>query len=173
MLLLVAFTACEQDRPRTYYEFMEDGFAREGVLVRCNRDREATANDVECANARRAAAAIAAQTDKERAEQLARESERKIVAMRDRDDLRQQAAAQAEAVAEAERQAAYDAQWRDGAAPPPAAGEEDNDPFAVRVPQRLPLQVAAVEPPKPELEITAPDLEIQTVAIPRPLRADE
>ena len=108
-ILLAALTACGQhDRPRTYYEFMEDGFAREGVLVRCNQDREATADDVECANARRAAAAVAAQSDGEQVAQRERESERKMIAMRDRNELREQAAEQAAAQAEAEQRAAYD-----------------------------------------------------------------
>jgi hypothetical protein len=173
--VLVALTACEQEqRPRTYYEFMEDGFAREGVLVRCNQDREATADDVECANARRAAAAITAQDEQERNAQLERESERKMVAMRGRDEVREQAAAQAVVQAEADRQAAYEAQWRDPSKPAPQAADEENyDPFAVRVPERLPIEIAAVAPPKTELEITVPDLEIQEVVIPRPFRDDK
>jgi hypothetical protein len=174
-ILLVALTACEQhDRPRTYYEFMEDGFAREGVLVRCNQDREATANDVECVNARRAAAAVGAQADGDQVAQRERESERKMIAMRDSADNREQAAAQAAAQAEAEQRAAYDAQWRDPAKPAPAAQDENYDPFAVHIPERIPLEVAAVAPPKGELEIVVPDLEIEEVAtIPRPFRANE
>ena len=54
---------------------MDDGFARDGVLTRCNQDRDATSNDVECANARRAAAAIALEAERARAGQLERQSE--------------------------------------------------------------------------------------------------
>ena len=62
--------------PRTVSDFMEDGFAREGVLTRCNENREDTLADEECANARRAAAALALQAERARAAELDRESSR-------------------------------------------------------------------------------------------------
>ena len=84
---------------------MEDGFAREGVLARCNADREATAGDVECKNARRAAVVVAAEKEDERLRALELESQRKLVAMRDRaarqEQAQQDAAAAAKAAAEA------------------------------------------------------------------------
>ncbi len=153
---------------------MEDGLAREGVLVLCNEDRNATSNDAECDAARRAAAAVAAQSGEGRQAQLEQESERKMIAMRDRDELQERAAAQAAAQAEAERAAAYDAQWRDPKALPAADDVEPFDPFnpfAVQVPRHPPLENAAVAPPKTWLEITVPELGIQEPAlIPRPFR---
>src|SRR5687768_9162460 len=64
LLAATAFAACAPEPgPRTTFDFMEDGIAREGVLTRCNQNREATLQDVECANARRAAAAIAIEAE--------------------------------------------------------------------------------------------------------------
>ena len=53
----------EEPRPRSYLEFMEDPIAREGTLARCNQDRDATADDPECTNARRAASTAAARAE--------------------------------------------------------------------------------------------------------------
>ena len=56
---LMAACAPSQPEPRSVLDFMEDGLARDGALTRCNQDRDATLTDVECANARRAAATLA------------------------------------------------------------------------------------------------------------------
>jgi len=61
---------------------MEDGLARDGVLTRCNENREATLNDEECSNARRAAATLALEAERARAPALEQQSEAKMVAMR-------------------------------------------------------------------------------------------
>jgi hypothetical protein len=152
---------------------MEDGLARDGVLARCNQDAEAAKQDVECENARRAAAAVAANaatSDKARSADLARESERKMLAMRERDTREQQAEAQAEAAARAQSEAEYEAQWRAQSAGGASAGEENADGFAF-VPARPALKVAAVAPPRGDLTIVAPELNTQDVAIiPRPFR---
>jgi hypothetical protein len=106
-------TACNEPRPRTYTEFMEDAFAREGTLVRCNTDRDATTNDLECANARRAAATVALLEERARREALEAESERLRTELRDRIAQQQEAERRADALRQAVLQAAYDAQWVD------------------------------------------------------------
>jgi hypothetical protein len=79
--MAAGLAACApQPEPRTVSEFMEDGLARDGVLARCNQDREATLTDAECANARRAAAAVALEAERGREPKLERESEVKLAA---------------------------------------------------------------------------------------------
>jgi hypothetical protein len=63
-LLAAALAACApKPEPRTVSDFMDDGLAREGVLSRCNQNREETQSDAECINARRAAATLEQQSD--------------------------------------------------------------------------------------------------------------
>jgi len=79
-LLAAVLAACApKPESRSVIDFMEDGFARDGVLTRCDQDRDATSTDEECANARRAAAAVALQ---ERASAPQPESGAEIVALR-------------------------------------------------------------------------------------------
>ncbi len=88
-LLAAVIVACApQPEPRTVLDFMEDGLARDGVLTRCNQNRDETLTDEECANARRAAAALALEAERARAPELERESEAKLLAMRDREARR-------------------------------------------------------------------------------------
>lgn len=101
---------------------MEDAIAREGALARCNQDRDATLNDIECANARRAAAALAVREEHDRRAQLALESQRKLLALRARAAMEQEAAARAAAAQRAAEEAAYEARWRDATRHPDAAG---------------------------------------------------
>lgn len=100
---------------------MDDGLAREGVLTRCNQNRAATLDDVECINARRAAAVVALEQERSRAVDLERESERKLVALRERAERDAQAAARAAVAAQAAARAAYEARWRGANASPDAA----------------------------------------------------
>jgi hypothetical protein len=109
----VLVTACNEPRPRTYTEFMEDAFAREGTLARCNAERDATTNDLECANARRAAVTVALLEERERREALEAESERLRTELRERIAQQQEAERRAEALRRAVLQAAYEAQWVD------------------------------------------------------------
>ena len=84
-LLAVVLAACApKSEPRTVLDFMDDGFAREGVLTRCNQNREETLNDAECINARRAAATLALEVERERAPVLEQQSEAKLLALRAR-----------------------------------------------------------------------------------------
>lgn len=113
VVFLTAFTAgCDRPTPRTYNDFMEDPIARDGAIARCNQDRDATVNDPECANARRAAAAIAVQEERERSEALAAESERKLRELRLQAERAEEAARIAAEEAAAKARAEYEAQYR-------------------------------------------------------------
>lgn len=84
-LLAALLVACApKPEARTVQDFTDDGLARDGVLARCNRDRDATSNDVECVNARRAAAAIALQAERARTAQLEQGSDATMLALRER-----------------------------------------------------------------------------------------
>ncbi len=117
-LLALALMACllagcsVEPRPRSYMEFMDDSLAREGALARCNQDREATAEDPECINARRAASTIAARADEALREQREADSDVLRAAVRDRAGYVQTAAERAEAAAQLTAEAEYEAQWR-------------------------------------------------------------
>lgn len=171
--LLVA--GCEQEHHRTFYDFMEDSLAREGVLARCNQDRDVAARDPECAEARRAAVAVAAQNEQERLAELEQQSQRKMIALRDRLAADERAAERAAAEVEIALQTAYDAQWQDPSKPEPSpaalADDASGDLLAAFVPTRLPLEVAAVAPPASDFDIAAPEVEL--TIIPRPFRHDD
>jgi len=154
---------------------MDDGIAREGVLARCNQDRQASARDEECENARRASATLAAGEDKRSAASLEKESARKLSALRDRQVREQEAEQEAAAVAKAAADADYDANFRgkdsQGAA---ASASEADDRFAEReslsqLPTRPELKVAAVAPPRSEIKPEKPEIEHAAIA-PRPFR---
>ena len=121
--LAVLASACEQPRPRSFTEYMDDPVARDGTLARCNQDRGATEEDPECVNARRAAAAVAAREEAAQREQRESESEQKRAAMRAQIAAQQAAAQRAEASAAAAAEAAYEAQWTnpEGVTPPPGS----------------------------------------------------
>jgi hypothetical protein len=192
----MAACSSPQPEPRSVFVFMEDGLAREGVLARCNHDRDATLSDVECTNARRAAASLALDRERERSAGLARESERKLLALRARaarETAAQhsaEAAAQAQAVAEYP-QAAQDASAASAASAAPAAVfgapvgsvlpsmSESALPDVQAEPNgqslaRPQFEVAAVEPPSSEVPIAEPELALEEFAtIPRPFRTGE
>jgi hypothetical protein len=111
--LAVVLAACEEPEPRSFTDFMDDRIAREGIIAQCNQDPVAARGNIECANARRAAAAIALRLERDRREALERESERKLAALRremaERERLVREAAI---AAARAEREA-YEARWRE------------------------------------------------------------
>jgi hypothetical protein len=103
--------ACDEPQPRNFADFTEDRIAREGTLARCNADRDGTLNDIECANARRADAAIALRRERSRRELLEQESERKLASLRDQMALQDQRARDAERRAVEAEKAAYEALW--------------------------------------------------------------
>jgi hypothetical protein len=109
---------CEEPQPISFAEFMDDPIAREGTLARCNEHRDATEADIECANARRAAAAIALREERARREALELESERKLAALREQVERERAATREAQLLAEAAARAAYDAQWESRNAEP-------------------------------------------------------
>lgn len=189
-------TACiEEPPPRSFTEFMDDRIAREGVLVRCNADRTATADDPECINARRAAAAIAAQGEAEKREQLEAQSEARLVAARQRYDAQQAAARDAEIAAASEEEREYESQWQEpgsdtsdataaamppAESPPIATGSASvDDPAANLEPITLPRSVL---PPlttiglphsaKP-LEYRPPEPELEEIVVPHRVKQPE
>jgi hypothetical protein len=164
LLTAAVLAACAPDpKPRTVFDFMEDGLAREGVLTRCNRDRDATLADEECANARRAAAAVALEAERARESELERSSEAKLAAVSAREGGERPEAASSVP--------AFGAPV--GAVMPSMAQSFDvyangADPLG-----RRSLEVEDVAPPANELEIQSPQLAVTDLAIvPRPFRDD-
>lgn len=119
--LCLSLTACEKTPPRSFADFMEDRIAMDGTIAYCNEHREETQNDIECANARRASAAIALRTERERREAYERESERKLAELRQEMAERERIVREAAlAAARAEREA-YEAMWHRNAPLGPVA----------------------------------------------------
>jgi hypothetical protein len=194
-----ALAACAPEpEPRSVLDFMDDGIAREGVLSRCNRNRDETSADEECANARRAAAAIALEAERARAPVLEQESADKLVALRDSQARAAAAEQDAAAAARDAAEAAYEARWRDPSGPRPPAGAGDGvaPTFGAPVGPVLPsmtestlfdvyadgaeplgrrsLEIAAAEPPASDVLFAPPQLELAELQIvPRPFRSDE
>ena len=128
MVLAVLLSACEEQQPRTFAEFMDDRIAREGIISFCNQTPSESATNIECANARRAAAAVALRAERERREDLERESARKLEAMRLEMAERERIVRETTlAAARAEREA-YERRWelaRSGEEAGPGALESD------------------------------------------------
>lgn len=183
----------EEPRPRSYLEFMEDPIAREGTLARCNQDRNATADDPECINARRAASTAAARVEAARAEQLEAASELKREAFRERVAAQQAAAREAEEAAQREEEAAYDAQWTGNEAPspgtelgasasvPPAATQPSDtsvlnraQPQPSQVPATRTDQLSFIEVPTVESPVSKvlSEIELPPIATPRQLEPE-
>jgi flagellar motility protein MotE (MotC chaperone) len=91
---------------------MDDRIAREGTIAHCNQNPVETADDIECANARRAATTVALREERDRREELERESERKLEALRSEMAERERIVRESTlAAARAEREA-YEKLWR-------------------------------------------------------------
>ena len=160
MVLAGMLAACQgssQPGARTFYDFKEDGVARDGVLSRCERTPETSANDLECIAAKRAAAAVALEQERSRSNGLDRQSERKLVAMRDR------AARSEQAGASTANAPAYGAPL--GGVLPSMDKSASADPYEVQFPGRPSFQLGAVEPPPSEIEIVPPKLKPEDVAV--------
>jgi hypothetical protein len=144
--ILCLLSACEEEQPTSFAEFMDDDIARDGTLARCNENRELTSTDIECANARRAAAAIALREERARREALELESERKLAELRQQVERERAAAREAQLMAEAAARAAYDAQWEEaGAAPVGIDGQPINEGESVGV-DGLPIPADQMTP---------------------------
>lgn len=153
VVFLTAFTAaCDWQAPRTFNDFMEDPIARDGTIARCNQDRDAFVNDPECANARRAAAAVAVREERERNEALTAESERKLLELRLDLERAEEAARLAAEEAAAKTRAEYEAQWRDddaeeaeqaAAASPPSSESNASPPAGAPADTAVPPRSAA------------------------------
>jgi hypothetical protein len=147
---------------------MEDGLARDGVLTRCNQDRDATLTDVECANARRAAAAVALEAERAREGDLERASEDKLVALRERED--RQTPGEQDVTASAVP--AFGAPM--GAVMPSMSPLFDVYAEGTGPLGRRTLEVEVAEPPPNTIEIASPQLVLTDLAIvPRPFRSDD
>lgn len=97
----------------------------DGTIAFCNQNREETLHDIECANARRASAAIALRAERERREAYEQESERKLEALRQEMVERERIIRETTlAAARAEREA-YESMWRGESLGPVAAPARD------------------------------------------------
>ena len=170
-LLAVVLAACApKPEPRTVLDFMDDGFAREGVLTRCNQSRDETLNDVECSNARRAAATIALEAERARAPELEQQSEAKLLALRDRQS--RQEGDEVEPTADNSAGAAATFGTPVGSVLPSISSSPSFDVYADGSDPltRRTLEVE-VEPPSNDLVIASPPLEVPELAVvPRPFR---
>jgi hypothetical protein len=149
---------------------MDDGLAREGVLIRCNESRDETVADVECVNARRAEAAIALGAERARAPQLEQESEAKLLALRERAARQSPPASGSPSSPSAP---AFGAPL--GSVMPSMTSASSFDVYAEGADPlgRHTLEIAAVEPPANDLVIAPPRLELADLAVgPRPFRDD-
>jgi hypothetical protein len=199
LLIAAALAACApQPEPRTVLDFMDDGFAREGVLTRCNQNRDVTSADEECANARRAAAALALEAERARAPGLEQSSESKLLAVRESEAREAAAEQEAAASARAAAEAAYEARWRDPSGPrlpggaPASTAPSFGAPVGLVMPSmtestlfdvyaegnrplgRRGLEIAAVEPPANDVPNVKPEIELGELAVvPRPFRSDD
>ena len=199
LVAFVSLGACvDEPPPRSFTEFMDDNIAREGVLARCNEDREATVDELECINARRAAAAIAAIADAEQRGSLEAQSEARRLAARQRAQAQQDAARQAAEQAEADAQAEYEAQFAQAdaaqadvapvdevntAVVPPApqavdsgstaAGTDVLAPISLPSSIRTPLTTVALPRSARQIEYTPPEPALQEITLPSRLKAQD
>lgn len=104
---------------------MDDRIAMDGTIAYCNENPEETINNIECANARRAAAAIALRQERERHEAFEIESERKLEALREEMAVREQIVREAAVAAARAEIEAYESMWAEESADPGAAGPID------------------------------------------------
>lgn len=115
LLLVLVFAgllvACESEAPRSYSEYLEDPIAREATILRCKAGKDVSKGNAECINAKRAAAALAAQGDGEKRRRFEAESKRKQAALRERIAAQQAAEARLQAEAKRRADAAYQQGW--------------------------------------------------------------
>ncbi len=162
VVVLAGLVAACQGQPgaRTFYDFKEDSVARDGVLSRCDKAPNETAEDLECIAARRAAAAVAIEQERTRADHLDRQSERKLVALRDR-SARQE---QSEKAPTAPGATAFGAPLGGVL---PSMSDPGKDPYEIQFPDRPTFELGEITPPASEVEIVQPTLNPEDV---RPAR---
>lgn len=141
-LLAAALGACSEAPPRTVLEYMEDPVLMEATLARCRQEAIGSSDDVSCANARRAAARLAAQADEARRARLEAESERAREARRRQDEAAEAARRQAEEATRRDELEAYDASWV------PAERPDEGAPAESRADGPLPAPAADETPPQ-------------------------
>jgi len=161
MVLTGLVAACQGSQPgaRTFYDFKEDSVARDGVLSRCDRAPDTSATDLECIAARRAAAAVALEQQRSRTDSLELQSERKLVALRDR-SARQ---AQSEGAETAPGAPAFGAPL--GQVLPSMSDSASADPYDVQFPGRPTFELGEIAPPSNEIEIVQPTVQPEDVAV--------
>lgn len=109
---MLAISGCSDGPPpRTVAEFLDDPIGLEATLSRCNADRSLTRDDPECINAREANNRMAAEDQRRLERDLERESQRKLDAIRRRNESAAIAARQAEEAAKAREEALYEQQF--------------------------------------------------------------
>jgi hypothetical protein len=160
VVLCLTLAACADPEPRSFAEFMEDQIAREGTLARCDAMPQEARNDIECANARRAEATFALRLERERLDELERESQRKIEELTQRMAERERLAQEAARQAVQEELEAYEARWLERLR---AGGNGPFDAQAVDRAAAGPLvtaedSIAVEESPDATGAVTAPDL---------------
>lgn len=159
MALATLLAACQGSQPgaRTFYDFKEDSVARDGVLSRCEKTPDTAASDQECIAARRAEAAVALEHERSRTDGLERQSERKLVAMRDRSARLEQTG---------EPPASTPAFGSPlGQVLPSMDKSASDDPYDVQFPGRPSFKLGAVEPPSSQVEIVPPTVKPEDVAV--------
>ena len=164
-LLAAVLVACApKPEPRTVLDFMDDGLARDGVLTRCNQNREETLNDAECINARRASSTIALQAERARAPGLEQQSEAKLLALRER---------QGDATATSDGPASAPSFGSPVGTVLPSMARSSSFEVYADGSERLgrpSLEIEAAPPPN-DLVIAAPALEVPALSVvPRPFR---
>jgi hypothetical protein len=164
-LLAAVLVGCApKPEPRTVLDFMDDGLAREGVLTRCNQNREETLNDAECINARHAASTLALEAERARAPGLEQQSEAKLVALRER---------QGDGTATNDGSASASTFGSPVGTVLPSMSRSPSFEVYADGSERLSrpsLEIEAAPPPN-DLVIAAPALEVPTLSVvPRPFR---
>lgn len=128
-LILLLFAAllgacAKEPQPRSVNEFIENPMLLEAAIVRCAQDRTESKYDLECLNARQAAASIQAKEEARRAEELEARSEAKRRALRQTQEAAAVAKRRAQEAEERRKNEDYISQF--GELPPVDSGEDDS-----------------------------------------------
>lgn len=174
---------CSKAPPaRTVTEFLDDPIGLEATLARCNEQRGKSRDEPECINAREANNRLAAAEQRDLKRNLELESQRKLDAVRRRNEATAEAGRMAEEAARRREELRYEQQFEDvpvessagdglssvdesGAAPAdlPSASRESApqtpaDDVIVSDPQSVPLEAPATE----SIEVLEPEADAPT-----------